>query len=268
MSLISGKYNLHTHSFYCGHGSGRIEDYVAKAEEEGLEILGFSDHLPFPDNFLHRSRMDYSRIGDYERDVNEAKKTSRMTILLGYECDYFPQYHDYFTELYESGRVDYLITGTHFILHPDGRRTSPFGGNLEKDDLYLYRDQMFAAIDTGIFSFIAHPDLYMAGYLEWDDTAKAIGREIIEKAMDKGMPLEINANGFPRPLVNNRTAYPFGPFWDLAKEMGAMAIMNTDAHTVEDLVKNRGRLISFAKEHGAHLIQPIVKDSKLEWSRA
>ncbi len=46
------KVNYHTHCARCRHAFGTEEDYVEKALEYNLDILGFSDHLPFPVMFL------------------------------------------------------------------------------------------------------------------------------------------------------------------------------------------------------------------------
>ena len=51
------KVNLHTHTAHCRHASGLPEDYCAAALEQNFEILGFSDHAPFPDERCHGSTM-------------------------------------------------------------------------------------------------------------------------------------------------------------------------------------------------------------------
>ena len=43
------KVNLHTHTDRCRHAVGSVSDYCLEAQKYGLEILGFSDHGPFPD---------------------------------------------------------------------------------------------------------------------------------------------------------------------------------------------------------------------------
>ena len=42
-------YNFHTHTFRCGHASWENEEeYINKYIENGFNIVGFSDHMPFP----------------------------------------------------------------------------------------------------------------------------------------------------------------------------------------------------------------------------
>ena len=71
MRYLQNEVNLHTHSFYCRHGEGKISEYVKKAEEKVLlKVLGFSEHAPLPDKILYYgTRMDYSDLDRYDRDV-------------------------------------------------------------------------------------------------------------------------------------------------------------------------------------------------------
>ena len=40
--------NYHTHTWRCRHADGTEREYVERAIEGGLKILGFSDHSPYP----------------------------------------------------------------------------------------------------------------------------------------------------------------------------------------------------------------------------
>lgn len=73
MNYEYGKYNLHTHSVYCGHGVGKLEEYVSTAKEIDLELLGFSEHCPVKENRWKKSRMDYSLLDIYLDDINSLK---------------------------------------------------------------------------------------------------------------------------------------------------------------------------------------------------
>ena len=64
------KANYHTHSKYCGHASGEVEEYVKVAIERGIETLGFSCHVPYPFNngYVSGYRIQLS---DHEKYVND-----------------------------------------------------------------------------------------------------------------------------------------------------------------------------------------------------
>ena len=120
-------YNLHTHSEYCGHGTGKLEEYCIAALSQGLELLGFSEHCPLPDNRFASSRMDNSKMVVYEADArNMDEKYPTLKVMLGYECDFSLEYVSYYKSLLEKNRVDYLITGTHFTKDRSGKYSSIF----------------------------------------------------------------------------------------------------------------------------------------------
>ena len=50
--------NYHTHTWRCRHADGTEREYVERAIEGGLKILGFSDHspYPFPDGYADAAR--------------------------------------------------------------------------------------------------------------------------------------------------------------------------------------------------------------------
>ena len=63
------KVNYHTHTRLCRHAGGAAEDYAAAAWQNSLDVLGFSDHAPFPDGRFGL-RMQYDELEPYIRDLN------------------------------------------------------------------------------------------------------------------------------------------------------------------------------------------------------
>ncbi len=249
-------YNLHTHSVYCGHGSGYPEEYVRRAVADGLCVLGFTEHLPFPDDRLHSSRMAYRMKEVYEDEVLRLKKEyagKGVDVLLGWECDYFPGMDDYYDSLLE--KADYLIFGTHYTLK-DGEYKSLFTRPLGKDDLHCYADSMIKAMEYPRFAFVAHPDVFFIGYERFDADAKAVSKDIISCAMSHGLPMEMNGNGLIRPSRYDRPSYPMKPFWELALEMGAEKfVRNTDAHNVGNLTRSIPMLDDLAAGMGISFME-------------
>ena len=251
------KYNLHTHSFYCGHGSGRISEYAEYADKKGYEVLGFSEHCPFPDNRFHSTRMDYSQMGDYLSDIEEEASKRSMIILRGFECDYFPEYRSYFEDVRED--VDYLITGTHFMISGD-RISNPFDGSMTKEDLFIYADSTIKAMESGLFAFVCHPDVYLS-HCPFDNEAEAVAKDIIALSNELLLPLEVNANGIAKSIAAGckEYGYPNNSFWSLASSMNARCVMNADAHSVESIDKYSDKLEAFVSEHALNMVTPIIE---------
>lgn len=256
------KYNLHTHSFYCGHGSGEIHEYFDCARKEGFSILGFSEHCPFPDGTYGTTRMAFDKMCSYESDVNGLKGDEETSVILGYECDYLPEWNGYFEDLKE--RVDYLVSGTHFMLRENGDRISPFSLSFSRKDIPIYAKLYIKAMETGLFDFMAHPDVFLLNY-KWDEDAKAASRDIIEAAVDLDMPLEINSNGIVKAEESgmDEYGYPNANFWSLAREYGVKAVVSSDAHKVENLYKNYDKVYQLALDLNIELLEPFFDCGKL-----
>ena len=64
--------NYHTHTPRCNHAWGAEEEYVERALEAGLKILGFSDHSPqfFPGDYYLGVRMRPEQLQDYMKVTN------------------------------------------------------------------------------------------------------------------------------------------------------------------------------------------------------
>ncbi len=255
------KYNLHTHSKYCGHGSGTIGEYAEYALEKGFDLLGFSEHCPFPNDFYHSTRMSYSKMKDYESDV-KAIDGYGSRFLLGYECDYFKRWRSYFEEIKE--RVDYLIAGVHLIVRPNGEYATPFTSSFSSKDLPLYVDSYTSAMETGLFSFMAHPDVFLL-HCKWDENAISASRDIIVASKELGIPLEVNANGIIKAEKSGSRdwGYPNRNFWLLAKEYGIKAVCSSDAHEVENLDKHYDDVHGFVNSIALDCVEPKFDRGKL-----
>lgn len=226
------KHNFHTHTFRCMHASGADEDFVCAAIEEGFSCIGFSDHSPWPyQRHVSGMRMPASQLEDYVQSIRSLQNKYRgeIEILLGLECEYFPEYLPWLKEQIQKYRLDYLILGHHFSPSEFGGVYN--GGLSTPQELQLYRNAALDAMDSGLFAYFAHPDLFMNGYQVFDEHAEAVSRDIIEKALETNTPLEFNLLGYARGKHNGRPGYPFPDFWRLAAEYGATAILGIDAHT-------------------------------------
>ena len=260
MLYTPDKVNLHTHSFYCKHGTGTIAEYVEQAKAEGLTLLGFSEHCPLPDREYQKgNRMDYPDLPLYEADIKaEQQKTENksITILIGAECDWLPEEKSFYEELIQKRNYDYLCCSVHHMFDPVrgkeeflGRFTTlPLGHLIEY--VKLYTD----ALRSGIFTFGCHPDIFLAGYRRWDDDAIEASTDILQCAKQCGIPLEINDNGLrKRPITvedgSIRQPYPVKEFWLLAQKIGTKIVTNSDAHRPIDVAAHKRNAFTFAEQN-------------------
>ena len=238
--------NYHTHHYLCKHATGNTEEYVLEALRNNFDILGMSDHAPNNRVGDYNVRMDDSEFDLYLRDIEEsqAKYGDKITILKGLEVEYFNDHDDYYKNLRE--KVDYLIHGQHYISMTDSMIDLFSGFGLRtKEEILKYAEILTKAMESNYFDIMAHPDLYMCGYKNFDETAEKVAHIICQAAIDNDMVLEFNANGFRRGRANTPQGilqpYPRMEFWEIAKTYNVKTILNSDCHSpkilYDDVIK-------------------------------
>ncbi len=236
-------YNFHTHTERCGHASGSDEDYIKCSIEAGIKYLGFSDHAPclFPHGFDDFYRVPYDRAESYVSDLRllREKYKKDIQISIGLEMEYYPLYFDEMLKTSRNIGAEYLILGQHFLNseYPDGIGAA---GPTDNDEvLSLYVDEVIEAMKTGVFTYLAHPDLTC-----FTGDAEVYDREIRRlclAAKKYDTPLEINLAG-----IRYNKHYPCDAFWKIAGETHAPVTIGYDAHRSEDML-NTDQLIKSAE---------------------
>lgn len=260
------KTNYHTHTFRCGHAVGKDEDYVLQAIANGYNELGFSDHLMIEGlNEDSTMRGSYKELEGYINSIRflQQKYASQIKIYVGLECEYFPQLHSYLQELLNSKKVDYLIFGNHYQYYNNKRIYGYFGRIHSQKELYAYRDLAILAIQSGLFKFFAHPDLFMNNYPVFDEVCQEISFQICQEAKKYNLPLEINQGGVrntSKRLIGDivRYPYPYPKFWEIAQQVGNSFIVSVDAHRPTDFSHQAVKIVEeFVKMNHFQIIDKL-----------
>lgn len=247
--------NYHTHTYRCGHARGEDRRYVEEAIEAGIKILGFSDHAPMPFPSGHRSghRVQMDQAEDYFRSLSDLKKeyAKDISIHIGVEAEFYPDTFDLFWDYIKQFPLEYMILGQHFIGREEDFLYSGSASPSE-EKLIKFTNNIIAAIETGKFLYIAHPDI-----LNYTGEYEAYHREmtrLCKAAKAAGMPMEINRLGF----FENRI-YPSDRFFQIAAEVGCDAIIGSDAHSprvFRDTASIEG-CAALAEKHGLNLLSTL-----------
>ncbi|MBU1019872.1 MAG: histidinol-phosphatase [Firmicutes bacterium] len=234
------KRNYHTHHHLCGHATGSAEDYVKEAIKQRFDILGFSDHAP---NYRVNDfgvRMKEAELAEYLKDIEKtkAKYSNKIKIYTGLEVEYFDDHEEYYQNYHEI--LDYMIHGQHYISMTDSMNDLISGFALTKPEQILkYAEYLEKAMTSGHFAMLAHPDLYMCGYKNFDETAKIVAHRICKMASELNVILEFNANGYRRGISKTPQGetqpYPRMEFWEIAKSYNCLTLLNSDCHSPEIL---------------------------------
>ena len=221
------KANYHTHTVRCRHASGTEREYIETAIARGLTDLGFSDHcpMPFPTEYRSTHRMDVEEFPEYMETLLALRKeyTDRINIHIGLEVEYYPLVFPEFLKLIAPYPVDYLILGQHFL---DNEFDSHSHCNLPTDSeerLAAYAAQVSEALETGAFSYFAHPDMF--NFTGDDATFRKYMMPVLQIAKRMNIPVEYNLLG----LAHDR-CYPTRRLFRLAADMGVPIIIGCDAH--------------------------------------
>lgn len=220
--------NYHTHSRWCRHGEGEIEDMILSALNLGLEELAITEHVPHRDN-LDTNRMAWEEFEDFNRDLdrNIEQYKGQIKVIKGFECEYYAADLDDYRMFIEKYGY-FLFLGQHFYGKHPYKGELFFMDKVKTDEsLQIYADTVCVGLQTGMFHFLAHPDCVLENYNnhEWNDVSEKILRQIFACCKEKDMPIEINANGWAK-----HRRYPCKDAFLLSKEYGLKCLLNSDAH--------------------------------------
>ncbi len=233
------KSNFHTHTYRCMHAEGTEEDFVKEAIDCGLLRLGMSDHGPDPDN-SNQYKMTWNELDDYLDTLSGLKEKykGKIEIFSGFEYEYLDEFLPFIKEIKMRNDVDYLGLGLHAFRDDSGEIYNSFYLQSPKDYL-KYAKSAVKAMESGLYSFFAHPDIFVMSMKTHCKEADEAALIIAKSALDTGMPLEINANGMRKGLYMcdgvMRYPYPYWRFWDTVAEVGATVIIGSDAHSPKSL---------------------------------
>lgn len=221
--------NYHTHTYRCHHAEGNESEYVENAIRGGLKILGFADHTPYPIYKPRPFRMTQEELPDYVETLRTLAEQHRdqIEIYIGMEVEYYPDYFPAHLDLLRDKGVQYMILGQHFL----GNEVGEHYCSIKTEDprlLERYVEQSTVALQTGLFTYFAHPDVIH--FVGSSDIYAQQMRRLCESAKATDTPLELNLLG-----IRLGRYYPDERFWAIAGEVGNAVVLGSDAHKPEDV---------------------------------
>ncbi len=255
--------NYHTHTYRCKHASGSDEEYVLSAISMHYEELGFSDHIILPDIKNSYVRADFALKDDYLNSIQflKEKYQNQIKIFVGFECEWDRNYKKYYQNLLKNKEVEYLIFGNHSCYFKKGKE---YGLKISSPHAYLqrYLKKSVAALNSGLFKVMAHPDLFMSS-VKWDKMCEKIAYIICKEAKKNQVVLELNCgciiNEEPKMIHGEiRYRYPYSQFWKIAKKVGNQIIVGVDAHSPDAFKSEKLKIMEqFIQEHQLTVIDKL-----------
>ena len=232
MSPVRTDYHIHT--TLCHHAVGDPIEYVEAARRAGLTEIGFADHNPMPQQF-DVWRMSIDDLPRYLEMVQTAQSTG-FPVRLGLECDFVAGYESWIEQLAEKAPWDYLIGSVHYIAPgwdvDNPKYLARFKQYPVEEIWGLYWKQYICCIESGLFDFVAHPDLAKKfGYRPAGDLRRYY-EPVIESLAKNDVAFEINTAGLRKEA---QEIYPAAGFVELAKQAGVPMLINSDAHAPQEV---------------------------------
>lgn len=251
----------------------RLEAYVRAGRERGVDRISVTEHLfRFREAYralegwweadashpaLAAAARDYWRdhvsasVADYVRLVERAKAAG-LPVLLGIELDWIPGREEDLRRFLAPYDWDVVLGSVHWI----GAWGFDILGQPECEAEWQRRDvdavfQDYAALlldlaASGLCDVLAHPDLpKLTG--RRPSSWEPLHRAVVEAAQRGGCALEVNGNGYNRPVGE---PYPALPLLARARAAGIPITLASDAHQPERVGERFGRLAAWAAQAG------------------
>ena len=242
------KFNYHTHSQRCGHGSGVEEEYILAAIEAGFDVIGISEHMPYTGRHIAADRMPIEDWDDYIATLKHLKEKykNQIDVKIGVEFEYYPNHIEHLKKLQKD--VEYMICGQH----EEDMYGHDYTFACSDEDVPKYANLVVEAIESGMANIIAHPDYFMSGRDGWSEACSIAARKICEASKKHNIPLELNLSGIRHGKreynEGQRYRYPYYEFWQIASEVKCPVIYGYDAHNPKTLLE----------EHRIDIINEII----------
>lgn len=259
------KWDGHTHSHFCKHGSDAdLTLYLNRAVELGFNRYTVSEHPPLPDGWISDSQLfDELAMKDEELPLyfdcvadNKRRYEGRLDVRVGLELDYLHEREDFTNLLIDrwSHKLEDVLISVHYLPGIGGMRCIDYKPDDFRDGLLDYYGSMEAVVEE----YYNHVELAVELASQWT-LNKRIGHiNLIEKfrlalpEMDKeqmnkrllrmipklkacGVGIDVNTAGFRKETCGKA----YAPEWFIKECMasGIECVFGSDAHHPQDVGK-------------------------------
>lgn len=225
---MNREYNYHTHTRWCGHATGNIEDYIIEAIKHNYKEIAITDHMPYHYKKGFKRAMDLEKFDLFDKELDEMiqKYQSRIHVRKGMECEYYPDNKEFYPMLRERGYEILLLSQ-----HNDWDQTINYFYNVNDEAIRLYQTQLCEAIETGWFDIVAHPDLIMNSMNQYTPFAIEAMRKIFESCEKHNVIVEYNCIPVRQPVRR----YSREETYEISKQYNLKYVIGADAHKPSEL---------------------------------
>ena len=263
----------HTHNSLCRHAVGYIEDYIRKAIQLNLNVIGVSDHFPYEylsseipslkDIPYEGYAMPTNNLESYILQLDELKEKfmNQIHIRTAFEIDFF-KHQDHILNKYLKGylnKLDYILGSVHVLFgkagvfaFDDGRFLNKYKEYDGNDEIYMeYYDSLQVMINSPTFELdiVTHFDLPKKFDKRIEDKDMIMGKvnETLELVKKHDLTIEINTSGLRKKV---KEQYPHIDIIKKIFELGIPILLGSDAHKPEDVAYEFKNIAKMLKNIG------------------
>ncbi len=237
--------DMHTHTVFCD-GKDTPEEMVRSAVNKGCKLLGFSGHAY--SKFPNAEEWCMSREGqlEYAAEINrlKLKYADKIKIMLGAEMDFFSEPLNF--------ECDYIIGSVHAVKkngvffdvdHSPEELSHALNEYYSGDTETLVRDYYSLVADIvtrtdcdiiGHFDLVTKFNEKMPIIDTQSKKYQSIALEALDALIESNRIFEINTGAMSRGWKTH--AYPEGFILRRLSEKGAQVMLNSDAHSAENIM--------------------------------
>ena len=269
LSVIMQNFSLHTHTIgFDGHNTE--DEMLAKASDLGMSLMGFSNHFIVHPTIEQAPMYKYATEGGYNsiysssfdeaiakfephyRRIDELRQKTNIRILKGMEVDFFAntEWIDGFKKAINHLKPDYLIGAAHFVENNNILYNSHDIKKMPKIKqckfLYRYWQNERAAMQSGLFTFMAHLDLMKKVGLGQEASWVEEEQKTVAEAKKMGIMIELNTSYYKF----GTEPYPSKRIMQMLAQANIPVLISDDAHSVMQIGNKFEETMTLARQCG------------------
>ncbi len=191
--------DMHMHTLVSGHAYGTIREMVIEAKQQGLQLIGISEHAPGIPGTVDPFYYCNLEIIPAKIEGIEVLHGCEINVLNGGKLSLEQQYIDY---------LDYAIVGIHRQCYQDE------GREVNTDNLIecMKNDKVF---------FVSHPD---------DDHTPLNYSRLVQAAKKYHVALEVSNSSLVKEKYRLNCYHNYKTMLQLCQEYDVSIIVSSDAH--------------------------------------